>query len=422
MNIPIFISRRYLFSKKSTNVINVITLVSIIGIAVGTAAMILVLSIFNGLTGLIEDLFSAMDADLRIEATIGKQFIDTDSLFQVIQKTDNVRYVSRTIEGKAGLKYQDRQAQATIKGVDSLFPKINPICGVKKVNKTDSIKYIYDGIYDLSYKEGIATAIMGGGVADVLKANINDVINPIHVYVKTQGPITTGNPLPAFKSDLIFPVAYFAIQKEYDDSYILISFEAAQSLFDMQDKISAYELGLKNPKDADKTQKVLQEKLGKNFKILTLPDRHKTLYKVMRNEKYVSYLIMILLVAITVVNIVGSLSMIVLEKTKDIAVLKAMGTSDTQIRKIFLMEGLWVGGIGVGLGMLIGTGIAVLQMEYGFLKITETSSYQLDTFPIALNLTDFILVAITVIGLSMLAALYPSKKAANVEVVEGLRK
>lgn len=411
-----------MFPKTSTNAINVVTLISMLGLAVGTTAMILVLSVFNGLTGLIEDMFSAMDSDLRIEASKGMLIPDSDSVRLLIAQHSNVQYVGKTIEGKAGLKYKDRQAQATIKGVDSLFAKINPITSTKKINKTDSIRFIYAGEFDLSVRDGIPNVVMGGGVANVLKANIHDVVNPVHVYVKARGPLKIGSQMPAFKNEILFPVANFAIQKEYDDSYVLMDLEAARSLFEYGEQITAYELGLKDPKKAEATQKDLQKTLGNTYKVLTLPDRHQTLYKVMRNEKYVSYFILLLLVAITAVNIIGSLSMIVLEKSKDIAVMKTMGFSDQLILRIFLYDGLLLGAVSVGVGLVLGAVLGFLQLEFGLLKLTQTDSYQLDTYPVRLVLTDFVVVGLSVLVLSVLAAWYPARKASLITVVEGLRR
>ncbi len=413
MDLSRFISQRYLFSRKSTNVINIITGVSVVGITVGTAAMIIVLSVFNGLTGLIESLFSAMDSDLRIEASTGSTFIHSDSLLKVIQKQPGLKYISKTIEGKAGLKYFDRQAQAVIKGVDSVFSKINPI---------DSVAYLYEGNYTIHDKSGVAQAVLGALVAETLNANIKDEVNPIHVFLKTDGPIVAGNPMPSFRNDLLFPSGFFSIQKEYDEKYILVDFEVAREWFNMKDKITAYELAVNNPNEINAIKLNLQNTLGKNFRVLTLPDRHETLYKVMKNEKYISFLILMLLVGIAAINIIGSLSMIVLEKTKDIAILKSMGATDYTIRKTFLMEGFWVGGLGVLSGLAIGYILVFLQIRFKLLKLPNSDNFRFDAFPVRADFSDFVLVLFTVLLLSIFAALYPSIKASKIAIAEGLKK
>ncbi|MBX7241197.1 MAG: FtsX-like permease family protein [Bacteroidia bacterium] len=413
MSLSRFISQRYLFSKKSTNVINIITGVSVVGITVGTAAMIIVLSVFNGLTGLIESLFSAMDSDLRIEASAGSTFTHSDSLVRIIQNQNGVKYISKTIEGKAGLKYFDRQAQAVIKGVDSIFSKINPI---------DSVAYLYEGSYTIHNQTGTAQAILGALVAETLNANIKDEVNPIHVFLKTDGPIVAGNPMPSFRNDLLFPSGFFSIQKEYDEKFILVDFDVAREWFNMKDKITAYEIAVNNPAKINTLKSSLQNVLGPGFRVLTLPDRHETLYKVMKNEKYISFLILILLVAIAAINIVGSLSMIVLEKTKDIAILKSMGATDSIIRKIFLMEGFWVGGLGVISGLITGYMLVFLQIRFKLLKLPNSDNFRFDAFPVRADFSDFILVLFTVLLLSIFAALYPSLKASKVSIGEGLKK
>jgi lipoprotein-releasing system permease protein len=412
LNIALFISKRYLFSPKSNNAINAITLISMIGIAVGTAAMILVLSVFNGLTGFIEDLFSAMDSDLRIESSEGKSFTDDSILYEKVAKFPGVKLVSRTIEEKAILNYFDRQAGAVMKGVDKNFVKINPI---------DAEEFLYEGTYSFDVVNEYPRGVLGSQVAATLNASTNDIDNPIKIFVKTQGAIKIGNPMLSFKNELMFPAGYFSVQKEYDERYVLIDLDFARDLFNYQDRLTAYEIGLENPENAEDIKKDLQKMLGKSFQVLTLRDKHATLYKVMRNEKLVSYLILTLLLIIVSVNIIGCLSMIVLEKTRDIAVLKAMGATDNLIRRVFLMEGLLVGGIGCIAGVIIALVLAVLQMQYGFLKLNGGASFRVDAFPIALNFWDFVGVILTVVGLSVLASIYPAKRAMIIEVSEGIK-
>ncbi len=413
MKLPFYISKRYLFAPKSNNAINIITGVSIAGITVGTAAMILVLSIFNGLTGFIESLFDAIDSDLRVEATIGKTIPDSDSIFQLLQKQPEINVVSKTIELKVGLEYYDRQAQAVIKGVDAQFTRTNPI---------DSSAYLYEGSYDLRPINGIYRAVLGSQVAETLNASTADESYPIKVFVPTDGPIKLGNPMPSFKTDVIMPVGYFSIQKEYDEQYVITDLTFAKGLMSSSDRITAYEIGLKNKGNAESVKKNLIKILGKDYKVLTIKDKHETLYKVMRNEKRVSALILILLVILVTVNIVGSLSMIVLEKTKDIAVLKSFGANNQMIRNIFLSEGVWVGSIGVVTGMSVGLLIAYLQIETGFIKLGGGDSFRITAYPIDVHFLDCIFVSFTVLGLSILASLYPSFKAANISIVEGLKQ
>ncbi|MFN0203416.1 MAG: FtsX-like permease family protein [Bacteroidia bacterium] len=412
---PLFIAKRYLFSPKSNNAINVITLISMLGIMVGTAATILVLSVFNGFTGFIDSLFSAMDADLRIEAAEGKSFVDSEELTKKIKANTAVFALSKTIEDKAILNYLDRQAGAVIKGVDTVFRLINPI---------DSIEYVYNGKYDFRPIHGISQGVLGTQVAANLNLNANlyDEDNPIKVFVKTGGAIKMGNPMLSFKNEQMYASGIFTVQKEYDDKYVLVDINFARDLFDYKDKITAYELALKNPNQVEKVKRELQAVLGKELRVLTLQDKHTTLYKVMRNEKWVSYLILTLLLTIVSVNIIGSLSMIVIEKTKDIAVMKAIGATDELIRRVFLTEGLLVGGIGGISGLLIGGILALLQIQFGFVKLNGGESFRVDAFPVQLQTFDFVVVFLTVLFLSVVASLYPSMRAAQITVNEGIKQ
>lgn len=412
-HLQIFISKKYLFSAKSNNTINIITGISIVGITVGTAAMILILSVFNGLTGFIETLFDAFDSDIRIEASIGNRLQEDSILIAKIRNNPEIKSISRTIEGKAGLKYFDRQAQAIIKGVDTVFKQINPI---------DSVAYLYEGHYDIHTPSEIPLAILGSQVAANLNANIKDEQIPIQVFVKTNAPIVMGDPMPSFKNEAIFPAGFFSIQKEYDDLYVLVDIAFARDLFDMPDEVTAYEIALKNPRKAAAVKTELIKSLGKDFKVLTINDRHASLHKVMRNEKYISYFILLLLLIIVSVNIVGSLSMIVLEKKRDIAILKTLGMTTQHIRNIFLLVGIWVGSIGLTIGLFIGLTVAILQKKFELVPIAGSENFRIKAFPIELQVGDFLLVIVTVMSLAIFASLYPSQKASSVQVIEGINE
>ncbi len=409
MRFSLYIARRYFFSRKFDNVINIITLVAVLGIAICTAALILVLSVFNGLTDFIEDLFSAMDPDIKVVAGKG-QYMDYDSLlYHRLREHPDVVAITRSVEGKIVMEYVDNQAYGTLKGVEPDFPTVNQI---------DT--FVYEGKYDFSLRNKIPQAVFGSVIASKLKANILNEIQPVKVYYIPQES-NLANP-SAIRSDYLFPSGFFSVQLEYDEKYILSAYETVQEILELGDKLSAYEIRLRDIEKAGEVKESLEAIVGPDYEVLTWYEQHQTLYRVMKNEKYISFLILVLMLAVTAINIVGSLSMIVIEKTRDISVLKSFGTGKSLIRRIFLLEGILVGGIGGLLGVLIALTLGLLQKSYGLLTLEGGESFRVKAFPITLQFNDFALVIATVMLLSALASLYPAFQASKVSIVEGLRK
>lgn len=413
MKFPFFIARRYLFSKKSSNAINIITLVAMIGITVGTAALIIVLSVFNGLSSLLEGLFAAIDPDIKIVAVEGKSFVQNDSLYEELAKLPDVAVLTRTIEDRVVMQYFDKQAVPTLKGVEPNFTQANDI---------DSSIYVWDGKYTFDERNGIAQGVFGQGVAGQLSLNLNDNLNPVEIKVLNDEASSMTKLNQAINFASMYPSGVFSIQKEYDDKFVLVSFDFAKKLLNYGDRITAYEIALKDPGNVEVAKAQISAIVGPSYRVLTWYEQHEALYRVMRNEKYVGYLILTLLLAIAAVNIIGSLSMIVLEKTRDIAVLKSMGATAQAIRRIFFLEGMLVGGIGVMVGMFIAFAFGVAQDRYGLLTLQGGENFRINAFPIEMRFSDFALIFITVMGLSLLAAVYPAIKASQVEVVEGMQK
>ncbi|MDX2284913.1 MAG: FtsX-like permease family protein [Bacteroidia bacterium] len=410
MNLTLLIARRYLLMKKSVAAINVITWVSIGGIGVGTAALILVLSVFNGLTRFIENLFAAIDPDIKIVASAGQHFEHSDSLLLVIRSHPDVSAVTRTLEGRVWAQYVDKQAIATLKGVESDFTSVNPL---------DT--FVYEGNFTFGYKNGIPQALFGSIVAARLSADIADETRPISLsYVPQDASLN--NPEEAVNTGYVLPSGYFSVQKEYDEKFIIADFNVVRDLFEAGGRISAYEVRLNNLRDADGVQEALQAQLGPDFEVLTWYEQHRTLYRVMKNEKYISYLILALMLAIAAVNIVGSLSIIVLEKTRDIAVLKSLGATSGQIRRIFLQSGLLVGGIGGAIGVVIALTAALMQQAFGLVQLQGGESFRVKAFPIELEWADFVLVFATVMLMAAIASVYPAREASRIGVVRGLRQ
>ncbi len=408
MKLSLFIARRYLFARKKRNVINIINWVTLVGIAIGSAAIILVLSTFNGLSNFISDMYSAMDPDIKIVSIKGQLIEEDTAVTQQLLSLNEVKAITRTVEGKILMKYRDRQAFGIIKGVEKNFTDINPLD-----------EYIVAGSNPLDSNSNTPEAILGYFLYAELNADIHDMTTPIKlIYLPNKKNGLLGTSITALKQTDIYPVGLFDAQKEYSDQYLITNFEFAQRFLGFDDNITAYEVLLTPGTDPQKAKKRLEERLSENLSVLTLRDQHESLYRIMRSEKFISYLILTLMLAIAAINIVGSLSMIVLEKTRDIAVLKSMGATPQLIRTIFLLEGFLVGGIGVGLGIFFAWALAYIQQTTGAVKLEGSTL----AFPISMQPGDFLLVLITVIFLSILAAVYPSIRAGKLTIISGLRQ
>lgn len=404
MRLPLFIARRYLFAKKSSNAINLITWVSIIGIGVGTAALIIVLSVFNGLTQFIENMYSSFDPDVRIVAERGQTFQMSDSLLQTVLADEDVEAAVYTLEGRVWYEYSGNQTFGILKGLPADYLNINQL---------DTT--ILLGDYTFAPINGVPQAVLGIGLAKFqLNTNLENDIVPISVSYIPQG--SRMNTTRDVNTEVFFPSGYFQVQKEYDDRYALTTIEFVQDLFEAENEASTLEIKLDDLDHAGRVKQRLQEQLGEEYVVQTWYEQHETLYRVMKNEKFVTFLILVLMIAILAINIVGALSMIVLEKTKDIAVLKSMGGTASLVRKVFLGEGLLVGAIGGGIGLSIALIFSFIQLQFGMIELTQGV-----LLPLKLMLPDFLIVTAAVLGLSFLASIYPSRSAANISVVSGLR-
>ena len=280
-------------------------MVAMIGITVGTAALIIVLSVFNGLSSLLEGLFAAIDPDIKIVAAEGKSFVQDEALYAELAKLPDVAVLTRTIEDRVVMQYFDKQAVPTLKGVEANFTQANDI---------DSSGYVWDGTYTFEKRNGISQGVFGQGIAGQLSLNLNDNLNPVEIKVLNDdaSSMTKLNQAISFAS--IYPSGVFSIQKEYDDRFVLVSFEFAKQLLRYDNRISAYEIALVNPDEVDAAKARIAAIAGPSYHVMTWYEQHEALYRVMRNEKYIGYLILTLLLAIAAVNIIGSLSMIVWKK------------------------------------------------------------------------------------------------------------
>jgi len=394
LNFPFYISKRYLISKKSRNVINIISLISIIGVTISTAALIIVLSAFNGLDNLLTSMNDSFDPDLKVTPTTGKVFSVEDERIKNVKNHEAVLYVAESLEENALLKYSDQQYIATVKGVSDNYTNVTGV---------DTMLIV--GEFILKNK-GQAYAIVGQGVAIYLSLNIN-YIDPIVIFVpKREAKIST-NPKNAFKRDYIFPSAVFGIQQEFDGKYIIVPIEYARELFNYPEQASALEIKLKPNSDFDQAQKDISKILGSDYKVKNRYQQHEAFYKIMKSEKFFIFLMLTFIFIIASFNIFGSLTMLMIDKKDDINTFRNLGANLSTIRKVFLLEGWLITIVGAIIGLFLGFAICWLQIKFKFVRLGTSGSFLVDAYPVKLIWTDFVLIFVTVVSIGYLVAWYP---------------
>lgn len=392
---------RYFRSKKSTNVINVIAWISVVAIVVGTAALIVVLSVFNGFEGLIKSMYGDFYTDLKIQPVTGKFMSVTDKQLSDIQKNSFVDNFSTVIEEKAVLVNGDAQPIVFLKGVDSNY---NAISGISK-------HLAFDSKFNLGTVDSPAIVI-GGGVENSLRSFPN-MPDPLTIYLPNRNAASFTNLQSAMNSYNIEQTGSFRIQEEFDNKYGFTNIGFVRYMLDLADnQYSAIEIKLNPDADADKAKASLQQILGKDYTIHTRYEQNQSLFNIMQMEKWIIYIILSLILVIAAFNMIGALTMLVLEKRKDIAILKALGGTNKLIQNIFLSEGFLLAIIGGALGMLLALIICTIQLVFKPIKLTG-GSFLVDYYPVELNILDFLLVGFTVFVVAILAAWVPARKAAT---------
>ena len=396
MKTAFYIARRYLISKKSVNVINIISGVSVAGVTVGTFALIVILSVFNGLDTSIKSLFSSFDPDIKISAAKGKSFDLNEGNFEAIQNLSGIASVTPVVEEDALLRYGDRQYFATIKGVPANYSETS---GLDTTSITSGRFMLESG--------RVPFAVVGQGVAYYLSVGLN-FTDPIHIYTLKKG--TSGRPslANAFNHSTIYASGIFQNQQEIDSKYVLVPFGYAQELFQMENRVSAVEIGLKPNVSEDKTKAEITGLLGKKFVVKTQFEQHELFYKVMRTEKWAIFIILGFVLIIASFNILGSLTMLIIDKKADIAILQSMGANQKLVRTIFLFEGWMISLSGAVFGLILGILICWIQIEFGLLKIPgNDGSFIFSSYPVEIRIGDLFAIFLLVTGIGFLAAWYP---------------
>ena len=391
---------RYFKAKKSTNAINIIAWISIAAMVMGTAALILVLSVFNGFEGLVKSLYSSFYPDIKISAAAGKVITVSNDQLRQLKTLPGIKNYSLVEEEKALLQNGEYQSVVFLKGVDENYRYVT---GVEA--------HLVKGNYDVGSIEA-PLIILGAGVENAVGVQSDRNLLALNIYLPKKGSSELIDPLQNISEDTINTSGTFVIQQDFDNKYAITNLDFVKKMLGLAaDEYGGIEIALKDPTDADDVKPGLQKIFGSNYKVQTRYEQNQGLYSIMRAEKWVIYAVLVLLMIVFSFTVISSLTMLVIEKEKDISVLNALGSNRNFIQKIFLSEGLLLGVIGGVLGMVLALLLAWLQVNFKLIPL-QGGSFLIDYFPVKLKIGDFLLVSATVVIIALLAAWVPSRKAA----------
>ena len=399
MNLPFYIARRYLFSKKKHNAINIISGISVCGVALATLALVCTLSVFNGFQDMVAGFFTAFDPELKITIREGKVFEPQGAAFQEVRSLPEIGVWTETLEENAMVQYKDRQAMAIIKGVEDNFEELTSI---------DSLLYgagefiLHDSIVDYGVLGVELISELGTGF---------QFVDPLQVYApKRNVRVNMANPSASFNRDYLFSpgVVFVVNQQKYDARYILTSLSFARNLFNYDTEVSAVELKLKPGTDVTAVQRKIARILGDEFVVLDRYEQQADVFRIMEIEKFISYLFLTFILAIACFNVIGSLSMLILDKREDVETLRNLGADDRLIARIFLFEGRLISLFGALSGIVLGLLLCYIQQRFGIISLGGgNGSFIVDAYPVSVHVTDVVLIFITVITVGFLSVWYP---------------
>ena len=393
---------RYIMGKKSTQAVQIISWVSVLAMAVGTAALIVVLSVFNGFEFFIKNLYSDFYPALKITAIKGKNFSDQEAVYTVLKNTKGIHSISKTLEEKVLFSYEDNQIIGTLKGIDTAY-----------LNVTHINKNVRDGYMSLSDSNELANIILGVGMSNRL--GISDIsILPLNCYSFKKESNSMMDMAQTYNNTYFTVTGVYFLQEEIDNQFAFASLDIVQQLTQNENNISSLELSFEPNADIEKIQQQLKPFLTQNgLASATRYEQNKTLYFILKSERWAVYAILTLMLIIASFNIVGSLSMLVIEKQKDIAILKAMGMQNSQIKKIFLTTGILLSVLGASIGCILAASICIVQQQFGLVKLGGSGSFLIEAYPVNMLASDFVLVMTTVIVIALFASWIPSFKASK---------
>ena len=399
MNFPFYIARRYLFSKKSTHVINVISGISIVGVAITTMALVVTLSVFNGFHDLVASFFTSFDPQLKITPAMGKTVATDDPVLTQIRQMPQVEVATECVEDMALAIYKGRQAMVMIKGVDDNFGQLTHINEILMGEGDFSLHAA-----DLDY------GIPGIRLADQLGTGYY-YDEPMHIYApRREGQLDMTAPEEAFEEEELYsPGVIFNVkQSKYDKNYILTSISFARRIFAQQGMLSSLELRLKPGSNFDKVKSEIKKACGDKFIVRDRFEQQDDTFKIMKIEKLIAYIFLTFILMVACFNIIGSLSMLIIDKKNDVVTLRNLGASDKQIVRIFLFEGRMISAIGAIIGIIIGLLLCWAQQTFGIVALgTSSGNYVVDAYPVSVHPEDIVLVFITVLIVGFLSVWYP---------------
>lgn len=401
MRLPFYIARRYLFSKKSHNAINVISGVSVCGVALATLALVCTLSVFNGFQDLVKTMFTAFDPELKITSVTGKVFDAEDERIKAIQAMPEVEIFSKSLADNALVQYKGRQAMVVIKGVEDNFNQLTAI---------DSILYGRGEL--VLHDEVVDYAIPGIELISVLGTGIR-FLDPLEVYAPKRGvKVNVANPASSFQMDYLYSSGLtFAVnQQKYDASYVLTSLDFARNLFQYDTEVSSVELKLLPDANVDRVKDKISKVLDKNFLVQDRYEQQMDTYRIMEVEKLISYLFLSFILLIACFNVIGSLSMLIIDKRDDVTTLRNLGADNKLIFCIFLLEGCLISFIGALVGVVLGLVLCLVQQEFGIISLGSgdtAGAFVVDAYPVSVHFSDVVLVLATVLVIGFLSVLYP---------------
>lgn len=405
MNVSFYIAKRYLFAKKSRNVINIISAISVAGVMIGTMALIVILSVLNGLNGLMQTFFNTFDPDIRIESAEGKVINTLDPRLVELRKNKSIAVYTDVIEENALVKYNDKQYIATIKGVNENFSSMTGI---------DTM--MSEGEFILSMEDQ-PVAAMGDLVAYFLSFSVN-YVNPITIYAAQRNMKSETNPEDAIRGEMIHPVGVFKVHPEIDLKYVIVPLDFARQLFNFRDEITSLEIKLHPDFKEEDVIEEFEALLGPDFTIKNKYEQRAFLYKTIEAEKLATFFILSFILLVASFNVVGSLTMLILDKKNDINILRSMGANLTTIRRIFLFEGWLISILGALFGLILGFILAYTQQEFGWFKLQGSGSFIIDAYPVKIEWQDFLVIFITVVSIGFLAAWYPVRYITRKHIIE----
>lgn len=393
MRLPFFIAKRYLFSPKKRNAINIISLISTIGVAIGTTALIVVMSVMNGLDVFITDATESFSADITLFPAEGKYCASDPHTNSILERHPKILYYNNILEESALAKFGEILLPVAVKGVDSNYGE-----------NGNFIKHLFVGDFSLrDGEENKPTGIIGLGIASTLRVQLG-LLSPITIYYPNRRASTAS--INALNSEKLYPISIFSIQQELDNKYILADIEFAQKLFDVPGQISKIEIKIKDTENISSVKKELTELFGKRYQVKDKYDLNKSYYSMIRSEKLVIFLILLFILFIASFNIIGSITMLIIDKKDDVGIFTALGMSPKRLIAIFNIEGNLITSIGAAIGLIAGIILVLVQEHFGLVKLGE-GSFMVDAYPVKLIGTDIFIIILAVLGIGLVATWLP---------------